>query len=71
MLEEAFDRNWDEAVIMIDAMFKNKVDFKWICELRASLEPRVIESDGSFAPKMVMLVRNDRAVAEETSLPAR
>lgn len=33
--------------------------------------PTVIESDGSFAPKMVMLVRNDRAVAEETSLPAR
>lgn len=27
--------------------------------------PTVIESDGSFAPKMVMLVRNDKAVGEE------
>lgn len=64
-LEEAFERNWDKAVAMIDSMFNSKKDFKWLCELRASLEPRKIESDGSFAPKAIVLIRNEKAVLEE------
>ena len=68
-LEDAFNRNWDKAVAMIDAMFDNKKDFQWLCELRASLEPRKLESDGSFAPKTIVLLRNEENVkAEERGL---
>ena len=61
-LEEAFERNWDKAVALIDKMFDVKKDFQWLCELRASLEPKKLESDGSFAPKTVVLIRNEEAI---------
>lgn len=64
-LKDAFERNHDQAVKMLDAMFLTKRDFQWLCQLQASLEPKRLESDGSFAPKMIMINRNPQAVKEE------
>ena len=64
-LASAFKRNHDKATAMLDAMFENKKDFQWLCTLHASLEPKKLESDGSFAPKMIMINRNPQAVKEE------
>ena len=60
---------------IIKAFRSDKISLEFKAELGKHFVlkkiPTVLQSDGSFAPKMVMLVRNDRAVAEETTLPAR
>jgi hypothetical protein len=44
----AFKRNKNKARKMLDEMFNNKFDFKWVCELKASIEPKEIEHSGNL-----------------------
>lgn len=46
LLNDAFVRNEKKAKAMLDEMFNDKKDFKWISEVKASLEPKAIEHTG-------------------------
>lgn len=37
---KAFEENEEKAKNLINGMFDNKSDFKWLCTLQASLEPK-------------------------------
>ena len=40
LLQESLDENKDKAVKLLNAMYGNKHDFKWLLQLKASLEPK-------------------------------
>lgn len=41
LILDAFEENREKAVGLINAMFDTKADFKWLCQLQASLEPKL------------------------------
>ncbi len=45
LLEEAFIRRRSGAMKMIDDMFQNKEDFKFLLSLKASLEPKQVNAN--------------------------
>lgn len=51
LLENAFIRNRSAAVAKIDQMFQGAdlTDFKWLCTIKASLEPKVYDVSGNIS----------------------
>lgn len=49
LLENAFIRNQSAAIAKIDQIFQGKdmTEFKWMCQVKASLEPRQVEMEHS------------------------
>ncbi len=45
LLEDAFIRHQSGAMKMLDDMFKNKDDFKFLLSLKASLEPKQVNAN--------------------------
>lgn len=44
LLEQAFEKNHAQAKKMLDGMFTDEKNFKWICEIKASLEPKEVNA---------------------------
>lgn len=44
LLNDVFNENEDKARKMLTQMFNEPSSFKWLCELKASLEPKEIEA---------------------------
>ena len=47
-LQESFDRNEAKAIKLLDDMYNNKNDFKWLMSLKASLEPKELFHTGEL-----------------------
>lgn len=57
LLAQAFKRNEAKAKRMMDEMFNNPKDFKWISELKASLEPKAVEHTGENGGAIRLIIR--------------
>lgn len=71
LLEDAFLRNRSAAIAKIDAMFQKASlkDFKWLCELKASIEPKQLRADVNVNYSVEHLLDVVEA-AERHSLPS-
>jgi hypothetical protein len=56
LLEETFQKNAVKARIMLDSMFEDEKNFKWICEIKASLEPKEVGSTPEFSSLIMSLL---------------
>lgn len=57
LLADAFKRNEAKAKKLMDEMFDSPKDFKWISELKASLEPKAIEHTGENGGAIRLIIR--------------
>lgn len=57
LLEEVFLENQEQARELLTAMFKDEKNFKWLCELKASMEPKEFIGEG-FETNNLILIRS-------------
>lgn len=48
LLNDIFQENEDKARKLLKGMFDDPKDFRWLCELKASLEPKELEHSGEI-----------------------
>ena len=48
LLNDVFNENEAKARKMLEKMFDDPKDFKWLCELKSSLEPKELEHTGDI-----------------------
>lgn len=75
LLEDAFLRNRSAAIAKIDSMFQDAdlKDFKWLCELKASIEPKNLIHSGEALKNTVIVNYNPgdvRGVSERQDIRA-
>lgn len=71
LLEDAFLRNQSAAIAKIDQMFQGDdlVNFKWVCELKASMEPKNVQHTGDFSFRhMVEQLGQSKQAVSSTSV---
>lgn len=73
LVEESFERNEITAAELLDEMFSNKHDFKWLCSLKASMEPKSKESPSTdtYAAAWLRCIEKAKDVDENGRLHFR
>ena len=65
LLEDSLIKNKSKAIKLLDKMYNNKSDFKWLMSLKASLEPRELQHSGSIDIGLAGKIEKARKRAEK------